>query len=63
MVLVVATLIGVDEVSDVIRTEPLFGLLNDEDVFLFWHKTSVLSALSATVALLCTSDSSFSKCD
>ena len=32
MVLVVATLIAVVEVGDVIHTEPLFCLLNDEDV-------------------------------
>ena len=32
VVLVVATLIAVAEVGDVIRTIPLFCLLNDEDV-------------------------------
>ena len=32
VVLVVGTLIAVAEVGDVIRTEPLFCLLNDEDV-------------------------------
>ena len=31
--------------------------------FSFRHKTSVLSALSATVALFCSSYSSFSQCD
>ena len=35
VVLEVATLVAIDEVGDVIRTEPLFRLLIDEDVHFF----------------------------
>ena len=57
VVLVVVTLITVVEVGDVILTEPLFRLLDDEDVLF------ILSALSATEAFLCSSDSSLCKFD
>ena len=54
LMLLVATLIAVVEVDEMILKEPLFRLLNDEDV---------LFVLAQNLVLLRSSDSSFSRCD
>ena len=65
MVLADATLIAVADVGDVISTEPLFCLLSDEDVvfILAQNFVFVCTVCHSDFALLCSSDSSFSKCD